>query len=109
MLFSTGAESAAKVWDVNVVQTAIRVKTSVRTSSDHVWLYSGSYDTTSNPFSVGKGLPMQKLKESPQFRNHAKVLTKKSNSQEEKIRKKQQHRGRGKRLLFCCMAELLYG
>ena len=43
MLFSTGTKSAAKVWDV------------------------GGHDTTSSLFSVGKGLPMQKLKESPLF------------------------------------------
>ena len=42
----------------------------------------GGYDITSSIFSAGKGLPMQKLKESPLFRNHAKVFTTKSNSQE---------------------------
>ena len=47
----------------------------------------GGYDTTSSLFSVGNGLPMQKLKESPLFRNHAKVFTKKSNSQEQNQKK----------------------
>ena len=55
----------------------------------------GGYNTTSSLFLVGKGLSMKKLNESPLFRNHAKVFTKKSNSQEKN------HRGRGKRLLFC--------
>ena len=41
VLFSTGTKSAAKVCDVKVVQAAIAVETSVRTSSDHVWSYSG--------------------------------------------------------------------
>ena len=47
----------------------------------------GGHDTTSSLFSVGKGLPMQKLKESPLFRDHAKVFTKKSNSQEKQTNK----------------------
>ena len=40
-ILSTGTQSAAKVWDVKVIQAAIGVETSVRTSSDHVWSYSG--------------------------------------------------------------------
>ena len=44
----------------------------------------GGCNTTSSLFSVGKGSPMQKLKKSPLFRNHPKVFTTKSNSQERK-------------------------
>ena len=50
----------------------------------------GGHDIASSLTSVGNGLPMQKLKESPLFRNHAKVFTKKSKSQEKEEEKQQQ-------------------
>ena len=50
----------------------------------------GGHDTTSSLTSVGNGLPMQKLKESPLLRNHARVFTKKSNSQEKKEKNRRQ-------------------
>ena len=57
IVFSTGTKSAAKVWDVKVVQAATGVETSVITSSDHVWSCSGTLqvDTTTVHLYIGKG------------------------------------------------------
>ncbi|KAK7469695.1 hypothetical protein BaRGS_00036277 [Batillaria attramentaria] len=65
------SKSAVKIWDIKATQAALGEDVCTNLLFAHA---IGGCDTTSSVFSVGKVLPLKKLRESPDFRQQAAVF-----------------------------------